>query len=59
MDDAEPIPCNLPFERLPACHCDTGKGDPPTKLQMMECRIRGGMCAPDYFERNPQPRVKR
>lgn len=42
---AEPIECNLPFERLPCCACDPGSGDPPTKLQMLECKMRGGPCA--------------
>jgi len=35
---------NLPFSRVPTCACDRGVGDPPTKLQRMECRMRGGPC---------------
>jgi hypothetical protein len=40
-------PCNLPFERLPQCGCDPGSGEPPSKLKMMECRMRGGPCSPN------------
>lgn len=39
------IPVNLPFERVPVCACDMG-GDPPTRLQMLECRAKGGPCRP-------------
>ena len=38
------IECNLPFERLPACHCDQGFGPAPTRLQMLECAMAGGPC---------------
>ncbi len=48
------IECNLPFERMPACACDPGAGDPPTKQKMMECRLRGGACSPDYHEKHPE-----
>lgn len=40
----EPIKCNMPFDRLPQCACDPGSGDPPTKQQMLECKISGGPC---------------
>ena len=43
-NDDEKIETVLPFDQLPVCGCDSGKGDPPTKLQMLECRARGGPC---------------
>lgn len=53
MDEVEPIECNLPFQRLPWCACDLGTGEPPTTLQMLECKVRGGPCHPDYVKNNP------
>lgn len=55
MDEPEPLECNLPFERLPVCACDTGK-TPPTKLQRLECRMRLGPCAPRH-EGSSEPEV--
>ncbi len=46
----ERIPVNSPFERVPVCACDPGTGEPPTKLQQLKCRARGGPCAD-----NPSP----
>lgn len=43
-----PIPVNLPFERLQTCARDPGHGEAPTKLQKLECRLRGGPCSPNY-----------
>lgn len=45
---ADRIECNLPFERIPTCACDSGFGEPPTKQQKLECRLRGGPCSPNY-----------
>jgi len=28
----ESIECNLPFERIPTCACDSGNGPPPMKI---------------------------
>lgn len=43
----DPIEVNLPFPkgRVPVCGCDM-KDAPPTKLQRLGCRLRGGPCAP-------------
>jgi hypothetical protein len=45
------IPVNLPFPkgRVPVCACDM-KDEPPTKMQRMECRMRGGPCSPNQSE---------
>ncbi len=43
-ENAPPIEVNLPWERVPMCGCDPGYGDPPTKLKMLECAMRGGSC---------------
>jgi hypothetical protein len=45
--------CNLPFERVPQCACDSGTGDPPTKEQQADCRWNDGPCSPSYYERHP------
>lgn len=49
------IEVNGPFERIPVCGCDSGKGDPPTKLQRLECKLRGGPCRevnrPEKFDK--------
>jgi hypothetical protein len=41
---------NLPFERLPVCSCDSGNGSPPSKQRMLECRLSGGPCSPNYYK---------
>lgn len=48
MTDDDEIECSLPFARLPQCICDKGSGEPPTKLQMMHCKIGGGPCSARY-----------
>jgi hypothetical protein len=53
MDDVEPIEVNLPFQRLPWCACDPGTGESPTILKMLECKIAGGRCHPDYEKTHP------
>ena len=53
-DDVEPISVNLPWERVPVCACDKGVGPPPTKQQMMECKIRNGPCR-EGAEQETQP----
>jgi len=40
----EKIPVNDPWERVPMCGCDPGHGPAPTKLKMLECKLRGGPC---------------
>lgn len=40
--------CNLPFERVPVCDCDKGKGPPPSRSQQLRCRLSGGPCSPTY-----------
>lgn len=42
------IEVNKPWERVPTCACDPGVGEPPTKLQKLECKLRGGPCSPSY-----------
>jgi hypothetical protein len=39
------IEVNKPWERVPTCACDTGMGEPPTRLQKLQCKIRGGPCS--------------
>jgi len=29
---------------VPMCGCDPGHGPAPTKLKMLECKLRGGPC---------------
>lgn len=41
-----PQPVNLPFERVPVCACDPGRGPKPTSLQILECKARRGPCSP-------------
>ena len=45
--------CNLPFERIPECACDTGT-KPPSKQQRAACRWNDGPCSPGYYERHPE-----
>lgn len=52
-DGNQKTECNLPFERLPQCACDSGAGEPPTKQAMLECQLRGGPCSATYYEKNP------
>ena len=40
----EKIPVNSPWARVPQCGCDPGHGPAPTKLKMLECKLRGGPC---------------
>lgn len=40
-----PIECNLPFERIPECACDPGRGPIPTKAKRLECKL-SGPCSP-------------
>ena len=42
MDDTTEV--NLPFERVPQCACDDGKGEPPSRIKRLECKMRGGPC---------------
>jgi len=37
-------PPPIPEKRKPACACDSGYGKPPPKLQMLECKMKGGPC---------------
>jgi hypothetical protein len=50
------IKVNGPWERVPTCACDPGVGDPPTKLEKLQCRLRGGPCSPSH-EASTLPRA--
>lgn len=51
------IEVNLPFERIPVCACDPGKGQPPTRKFMLECRLKDGPCAAGYYDRHPEANI--
>ena len=55
-DNDEPILVNSPFDRLPVCGCDSGRGPKPTKAQIAACKLRRGPCSKSYAETaSPQP----